>query len=114
MSNQSLIDEPNAAFLGYVLRSNIEQNPIFIPEDYFPNVLVFDFGAGTCDVSILEIGKDNKGLYSKNISISRFEHLGGDNIDNLIAIDVLLPQLFEGSNLTPDDFRISCKSWGEV
>ena len=105
INNQSLIDEPNAAFLGYVLRSNIEQNPIFIPEDYFPNVLVFDFGAGTCDVSILEIGKDNKGLYSKNISISRFEHLGGDNIDNLIAIDVLLPQLFEGSNLTPDDFR---------
>lgn len=101
INKQSLIDEPNAAFLSYISKnSNLN-----IPDDYFPNVLVFDFGAGTCDISILELGKDNNGLYSKNISISRFEKLGGNDIDKLIAVDILLPQLLEGSGLTTEDFR---------
>ena len=66
ISKQALIDEPNAAFLSYV-----NQNPDFlkIPENYYPNFLVFDFGAGTCDIAILEIGQDNNGVYSKNLSI---------------------------------------------
>jgi molecular chaperone DnaK (HSP70) len=54
INKQSLIDEPNAAFLSYVQVSSQEKNPIKIPEGDNPKVLVFDFGAGTCDVSILE------------------------------------------------------------
>ncbi|MBU3823145.1 Hsp70 family protein [Flavobacteriaceae bacterium XHP0103] len=105
INKQSLIDEPNAAFLSYVANSSNEGEKLQIPQDYFPNVLVFDFGAGTCDISILELGKDNNGIYSKNIAISRFEKLGGNDIDKLIAVDVLMPQLFQGTNLSAEDFR---------
>lgn len=104
VNKQSLIDEPNAAFLSYVSNPNYSQN-IKIPDGYNPYVLVFDFGAGTCDISILEIGQDNQGFYSKNVAISKFEKLGGNNIDQLIAIDVLLPQLLGPYNLKPEDFR---------
>jgi molecular chaperone DnaK (HSP70) len=85
INKQSLIDEPNAAFLSYVLNSEYSGSTIQIPENYYPNVLVFDFGAGTCDISILEIGQDYNGVYSKNIAISKFEKLGGDDIDSLIC-----------------------------
>ena len=105
INKQSLIDEPNAAFLSYVSKTTIEGKQLQIPEDYYPNVLVFDFGAGTCDISILELGKDNNGVYSKNIAISRFEKLGGNDIDKLIAVDVLLPQLLGGSVVKIEDFR---------
>lgn len=105
INKQSFIDEPNAAFLSYIARTSLERKSLQIPQDYFPNVLVFDFGAGTCDISILELGKDNHGLYSKNIAISRFEKLGGNDIDKLIAVDVLLPQLLAGSGLSLDDFK---------
>lgn len=104
LNKQSFIDEPNAAFLSYVLNTTGEASTISIPEDYYPNILVFDFGAGTCDISILEVGEDNQGIYSKNIAISRFEKLGGDDIDRLIASDILLPQLLQGTGLAADDF----------
>lgn len=67
--------------------------------------MVFDFGAGTCDISILELGLDKDGVYSKNIAISKFEKLGGDDIDRLLAIDILLPQLLAESNFKIKDFR---------
>lgn len=105
INKQSLIDEPNAAFLSYVQVSSYENNPLLLPDGDNPKVLVFDFGAGTCDVSILELGKDLHGIYSKNLSISKFEKLGGDNIDRLIAIDYLFPQLLKESGKSVDEFR---------
>lgn len=105
INKQSLIDEPNAAFLSYVQVSSVENNPLTIPDGDNPKVLVFDFGAGTCDVSILELGKDLNGIYSKNLSISKFEKLGGDDIDRLIAIEYLFPQLLKESGRTKEDFR---------
>lgn len=105
INKQSLIDEPNAAFLSYVQVSSSENNPLTLPEGDNPKVLVFDFGAGTCDVSILELGKDLNGIYSKNLSISKFEKLGGDDIDRLIAIDFLFPQLLKESGKTHEEFR---------
>jgi molecular chaperone DnaK len=105
INKQSLIDEPNAAFLSYVQVSSLEHNPITIPDGDNPKLLVFDFGAGTCDVSILELGKDINGIYSKNLSISKFEKLGGDDLDRLIAIDFLFPQLLKESGKTHEDFR---------
>jgi molecular chaperone DnaK (HSP70) len=105
INKQALIDEPNAAFLSYVQVSSNENNPLKIPDGDNPKILVFDFGAGTCDVSILELGKDLQGIYSKNLSISKFEKLGGDDIDRLIAIDYLYPQLLKKSGKENDDFR---------
>lgn len=105
INKQSLIDEPNAAFLSYVQVSSQENEPIRIPDGDNPNVLVFDFGAGTCDVSILELGKDLNGIYSKNLSISKFEKLGGDDIDRYIATECLFPQLLIESGKKHEDFR---------
>lgn len=105
VNKQSLIDEPNAAFLSYVQTSTEELNPIKIPDGDNPKVLVFDFGAGTCDVSILELGKDLYGIYSKNLSISKFEKLGGDDIDRNIASECLFPQLLSESGKKTEDFR---------
>ena len=105
IDKQSLIDEPNAAFLSFVTSISTEGKNLKIPEDSYPNILVFDFGAGTCDISILEVGKDNNGVYSKNIAISRFEKLGGNDIDKLIAVDILLPQLLKNSDYNTKDFR---------
>lgn len=105
LDKQALIDEPNAAFLSYVSKPSVDGTYLQIPEDYYPHILVFDFGAGTCDISILEVGKDNNGVYSKNIAISKFEKLGVNDIDKLIAVDVLLPQLLRGTGINIDDFR---------
>jgi molecular chaperone DnaK (HSP70) len=105
VNKQALIDEPNAAFLSYVEVSSSENNALQIPDGDNPKVLVFDFGAGTCDVSTLELGKDLNGIYSKNLSISKFEKLGGDDIDRFIAIDYLYPQLLKKNDRKNEDFR---------
>ena len=104
MENQALIDEPNAAFLNYMAEYSQNNFQSYrIPEDSPLKIMVFDFGAGTCDISILEIGKSCNSFYSKNLSISRFELLGGNDIDKAIARNILLPQVLEKNHLTLDD-----------
>lgn len=105
IAKQSLIDEPNAAFLSYIEQSYINGNTLRIPDHRNINALVFDFGAGTCDVSILEIGNGLKGLYSKNIAISKYYEIGGDDVDRFIALDILLPQFATQFNLKISDLR---------
>ncbi|WP_372775244.1 Hsp70 family protein [Mangrovibacterium sp.] len=104
VNSQALIDEPNAAFISYVWESTQNNKPVKIP-DYNSNILVFDFGAGTCDISILELGAVKNEVYSKNLSISKFEKLGGDDVDRMIAFEVLMPQLFEQNKVTAQNFR---------
>lgn len=105
VSKQSLIDEPNAAFLNCIYDEMTKD--IVIPDSINPKVLVFDFGAGTCDISILEVGVNHKGLYSKNLAISKFEKLGGDDIDRYIAAEILYPFVLERNDLQEEDFIIS-------
>lgn len=109
VSKQALIDEPNAAFLSYILDSESSGETIAIPNGVNPKMLVFDFGAGTCDISILEIGANHKGVYSKNLSISKFEELGGDDIDRYVACNILYPELLVQNGLDENDFIISEK-----
>jgi molecular chaperone DnaK len=100
------IDEPNAAFLSYLIEANANNLKNYnIPLDSPLHILVFDFGAGTCDISILEIGRSSGRLYSKNIAISKFEQLGGDDIDKQIVKDILLPQLLKQNGLDEDDIK---------
>ena len=105
ISKQSLIDEPNAAFISYILDSEESEKPLLISPHYNSKVLVFDFGGGTCDISILEIGKSTNGLYSKNVAISKFTKLGGDDVDRYITFKYILPRFFEANNVSEDDFR---------
>lgn len=102
------IDEPNAAFLSYLIEANSNNLHNYnIPADSPLHILVFDFGAGTCDISILEIGRKNGKLYSKNVAISKFEQLGGDDIDKQIVRNILFPQLLKQNGLDADDRRMS-------
>ncbi len=107
LTKQSLIDEPNAAFISYVHESQQSEKPLVINANYNPKVLVFDFGGGTCDISILEIGKNVSGLYSKNLAISKFTKLGGDDVDRYISFHYLLPRFLEKNNKNASDFITS-------
>lgn len=105
VTHQSLIDEPNAAFISYIHEAANGERPLVISPLYNPKVLVFDFGGGTCDISILEIGKSTNGIYSKNLSISKFTQLGGNDIDRYITYHYILPRFLEFNNKKLTDFR---------
>lgn len=104
IGKQALIDEPNAAFLSYICDEDLK-NQISINENFPTNILVFDFGAGTCDISILEIANTTKGYQSKNLAISRFEALGGNDLDKLIAENILLPQFLKENSIEKSLFK---------
>ena len=65
-----LISEPTAAAIAYGIDDTKEGN-----------FVVYDFGGGTFDVSVLSI---KKGVY-KVVSTKGDTHLGGDDIDSLIS-----------------------------
>jgi molecular chaperone DnaK len=91
----SLIDEPNAAFLSYLNESAIASNSFVTSlKDAAKKIMVFDFGAGTCDVSVLATKIKDSNLISQNKSISRFMALGGDDIDRTIVKKLLIKKLF--------------------
>lgn len=105
VSGQSLIDEPNAAFISYLVECANEGHPLAVNPDYDSKVLVFDFGGGTCDISMLEIGINANGFFSKNIAISKFTKLGGDDIDRYITYHYLMPRFLEANGIGKERFR---------
>ncbi|OJY84645.1 MAG: hypothetical protein BGP13_21915 [Sphingobacteriales bacterium 40-81] len=104
LSNQMLIDEPNAAFIGYFNSlSQAEKENFLLKGGKAKKVLVFDIGGGTCDLSILEISySPSKGLLIGNKAISRYNDLGGQDIDMIIAEDILYPLFLRKFNLKDD------------
>jgi len=106
LPSQAFIDEPNAAFLSHLTEVNTGGvGNLQIPSVRPLHILVFDFGAGTCDISILEVGEAAGSFYSKNLAISRFEVLGGDNIDRQIVRDVLIDQACDQSGIDEESLR---------
>ncbi len=69
-----IVNEPTAAALAYGLDKKKDEK-----------IVVFDFGGGTFDVSILEVGED----VVQVLATGGDNHLGGDNIDEVL-IDLLL------------------------
>ncbi|MDO8556423.1 MAG: molecular chaperone DnaK [Nanoarchaeota archaeon] len=78
-----IVNEPTAAALAYGL-----------DKSHSHTILVFDFGGGTFDVSILELGD---GIFEVK-STSGDNFLGGDDIDNLL-IDFLLAEFKKDSGI---------------
>jgi L1 cell adhesion molecule like protein len=64
-----IINEPTAAAIAYGLQENVKKET---------NVLVFDLGGGTADVSVLSI---EDGIFEVK-STSGITHLGGEDFDN--------------------------------
>lgn len=78
-----VISEPTAAALAYGIKTDKDQN-----------IMVFDLGGGTLDVSILDIAD---GVYEV-VSTSGDTHLGGDDWDKAIS-DYLLEEIKKESGL---------------
>ena len=87
-----LINEPTAAALAYGLDKKKDQT-----------IAVYDFGGGTFDISILEVGDGVVEVKSTNGDT----HLGGDNIDQRV-IDWLLEEFKkqEGIDLGKDPMAL--------
>lgn len=86
-----LLDEPYAAFLDLKLREPERAAPLLREGR---NLMVFDFGGGTCDVAIFRIDTARGGtLGARLLGTSRYHRLGGGDIDRAIVHDVLLPAL---------------------
>ncbi len=97
------IDEPNAAFLSWLGNDLQEDKPIFQDSSKPKNVLVFDFGAGTCDLSVLNVSSSGPGgLKLKNRAVSRFSALGGNDLDREIASRFLFPAICQQNSIDPD------------
>ena len=78
-----IVNEPTAAALAYGLDKKKDEI-----------IAVYDFGGGTFDISILEVG-DN---VVQVISTNGDTHLGGDDIDNLI-IDWMIAEFKKASGI---------------
>src|ERR1700729_2418956 len=78
-----IVNEPTAAALAYGLDKKKDEI-----------IAVYDFGGGTFDISILEVG-DN---VVQVISTNGDTHLGGDDIDNLV-IDWLAAEFKKSSGI---------------
>jgi len=87
-----LVNEPTAAALAYGLDKKKDQT-----------IAVFDFGGGTFDISILEVGEGVVEVKATNGDT----HLGGDNIDQKI-IDWLLAEFKkdQGIDLSKDAMAV--------
>ena len=85
-----IINEPTAAALAYGLDQNKEQT-----------VVVYDFGGGTFDVSVLELGDNVIEVLATNGDT----HLGGDDFDEVI-IQWLLAEFKETTGMDVSDDKM--------
>ena len=79
-----LLDEPTAAFYYYF--NSLRETDSF---DHKQTVLVFDFGGGTLDVSVIEVERAGTEMRIDVIGRSRYNNLGGDDIDYDLATALL-------------------------
>lgn len=84
-----LLYEPKAVLYDIVnsqMNGEIPQSILDVSSS--KTVLVYDIGGGTLDVSLHEISQGERGelLNIKDLAISRYSQIGGDNFDVLIAM----------------------------
>lgn len=84
LDDGDLLDEPIAAFIHTACHQKLDAQ---LDMRHPKNILMFDLGAGTCDISLFEASYTPElmvsgiGLDINNKAISNYEKLGGDNID---------------------------------
>jgi len=95
---QRIVNEPTAAALAYGLEKGKEDE----------DILVFDLGGGTFDVSLLEVGKDDDGFSTIQVKATSGDNrLGGDDWDQRI-VDWLVAQVkaSSGADLSKDKIAL--------
>ena len=99
-SHGGLLDEPTAAYIAYMVKEGQRVTAGF---DRPVNLVVFDFGGGTCDVALFRLlpPKPGESPTIAPLSVSRYCRLGGGDIDRAIVVEALLPQLMEQNGLHP-------------
>ncbi len=87
-----IVNEPTAAALAYGLDKKSDET-----------IAVFDFGGGTFDISVLEVGEGVVEVKSTNGDT----HLGGDDVDNIL-IDWIVEEFKkdQGIDLTTDKMAL--------
>lgn len=83
-----LLDEPRAALFDFVETYNRNEIPDVTIDLKTPkNILVYDLGGGTLDVSLHKVSYDeeNEKTNIQDLSISRYTQIGGDNFDKIVA-----------------------------
>ena len=111
LQDNDLLDEPTAALIDYIVTGGNEN--VVRPGETTQSV-VFDFGGGTCDVSVVEITGDLhiRKIMMSELSVSRYHWLGGGDVDTAIVHEVLIPYLMEENNLSPLDLTWAQKKRG--
>lgn len=107
--NGGLLDEPVAAFIAYLVAHGKQA---FAEVSTPRRLLVFDFGGGTCDVALFQLlpSKPGRPVRIAPLAVSRYHRLGGGDMDRTLVIDVLLPQLMEQNELSPNALDYGVKS----
>jgi len=99
--NARLLDEPYAAFLDVLFRQPDSVKPLLFDG---ANILVFDFGGGTCDVAIFTLSATGGALEPRLLATSRYHRIGGGDIDRAIVHEHLIPELLQRHNLMRTSF----------
>lgn len=106
-SELSLLNEPTATFIAYAYsHMQVRSFDLSSPK----NLVVFDFGGGTCDVALFSLRRVNGKMSQSLHAVSRYHRLGGGDIDCAIVVDVLLPKLYLQNQVTSNDFDYFEKS----
>jgi len=104
LKGQDLMAEPVAAFLDFLTWSKGEA----LSTKKVNRVMVVDFGGGTCDIALLQLTKSDAGnLEVANKGVSRFHRIGGSDIDDVIAYEILLPKFLAQNEI--QSFEINYK-----
>ena len=109
VSGGRLLDEPVAAFIDFAYR----YDPGLVQSvTGRKNLLVFDFGGGTCDIALFELTHTTKEapVQVASRSVSRFHRLGGGDIDLAVLHKVLVPQLCKENGLSEFDLSFQEKT----
>ena len=111
LRDDDLLDEPTAALIDYII---IKGNQNVVRPGETSQCVVFDFGGGTCDVSVVEITGDlnSRKIMMSELSVSRYHRLGGGDIDVAIVHEFLIPSLLKENSLSPLDLKWTEKKKG--
>ena len=111
LEDNDLLDEPTSALIDYLLTVGYEQ---VVNPGQSSLCVIFDFGGGTCDVSVVELvgDKASKRITISQLSVSRYHRLGGGDLDAAIVHECLIPDILKANDLTPLDLTWAQKKRG--